>query len=68
MTNVDTKALELLGKEISFQVILPDQLKLTFPDGIFVNGVVESVVINLSGNDEILVKDNFYSLDEIQIK
>lgn len=68
MTNVDTKALELLGKEISFQVILPDQLKLTFPDGLFVNGVVESVVINLSGNHEILVKDNFYSLDEIQIK
>ncbi|MBF7686620.1 hypothetical protein I2F17_12445 [Acinetobacter sp. B10A] len=68
MTNVDTKPLELLGKQISFDVILSDDIKKIFPDGVLKNGLVEAVLIHLSGNHEILVKDNFYSLDEIKIK
>lgn len=68
MTNVDTKALELLGKEISFEVILSDEKKPFFPDGMFEKGIVESVLINLIGSHEILVADSFYSLDEIEIK
>ena len=66
MTVSHTKLLELLGKDISFSVILKDEIKQYFPDG--ESGTVEAVLIHVSGNHEILVGDVFYSLDEIQIK
>ena len=68
MTESHTKLLELLGKDISFSVILKDEVKQYFPDGILESGTVEAVLIQLSGNHEILVGDVFYSLDEIEMK
>jgi hypothetical protein len=68
MTVVNTKALELLGKDISFSVILKDEIKSHFPEGILESGTVEAVLIHISGNHEILVGDVFYSLNEIEIK
>ena len=67
MAAVDTTALQLLGKNISFSVLVDDELKEFFPDGISVSGMVEGVLVHLSGNHEILVSDSFYSLDEIQM-
>jgi hypothetical protein len=61
--------LELLGKDISFSVILKDEIsKVYFPEGILESGTVEAVLIHISGNHEILVGDVFYSLNEIEIK
>jgi hypothetical protein len=68
MTVANTKALELLGKDISFSVILKDEIKVYFPDGILESGTVEAVLIHISGNHEILVGDVFYSLNEIEMK
>ena len=68
MTVSHTILLELLGKDISFSVILKDEIKQYFPDGIFESGTVEAVLIHVSGNHEILVGDVFYSLDEIDMK
>lgn len=68
MTQSHTKLLDLLGKEISFSVILEDEISQFFPDGIFKSGSVEAVLIHVSGNHEILVGDVFYSLNEIEIK
>lgn len=70
MTNVDTKALELLGKEISFTffVNVPEKYKNDFSSTQTVVGTVESVLIKLVGSHEILVGDEFYSLDEISIQ
>lgn len=68
MTVANTKALELLGKDISFSVILKDEIKDYFPDGILESGTVEAVLIHISGNHEILVGDVFYSLNEIEMK
>jgi hypothetical protein len=45
MTVSHTKLLELLGKDISFSVILKDEIKQYFPDGIFESGTVEAVLI-----------------------
>ncbi|MFW1646292.1 hypothetical protein [Acinetobacter guillouiae] len=68
MTVANTKALELLGKDISFSVILKDEIKVYFPDRILESGTVEAVLIHISGNHEILVGDVFYSLNEIEMK
>ena len=68
MTVSHTKLLELLGKDISFSVIMADEIKEFFPDGIFESGTVEAVLIHVSGNHEILVGDVCYSLDEIEMK
>lgn len=68
MTVANTKALELLGKDISFKVILNDEIKVYFPDGILKSGTVEAVLIHISGNHEILLGDFFYSLNEIEMK
>ena len=68
MTVSHTKLLELLGKDISFSVIMADEIKEFSPDGIFESGTVEAVLIHVSGNHEILVGDVFYSLDEIEMK
>lgn len=68
MTVSHTKLLDLLGKDISFSVIMADEIKKFFPDGIFESGTVEAVLIHVSGNHQILVGDVFYSLDEIEMK
>ena len=67
MTAANTNPLELLGKQISFSVILSDELNEFFPDGILESGIVEAVLVEVSGNHEILVGDVFYSLDEIEM-
>ena len=59
MTVANTTVLELLGKDISFSVIMADEIKEFFPDGIFESGTVEAVLIQLSGNHEIFVGDVF---------
>ena len=68
MTVSHTKLLELLGKNISFSVIMADEINEFFPGGIFESGTVEAVLVHVSGNHEILVGDVFYSLDEIEMK
>ena len=68
MTVSHTKLLELLGKDISFSVIMADEIKEFFPAGVFESGTVEAVLIHVSGNHEILVGDVFYSLNEIEMK
>ena len=67
MTVSHSKVLELLGKQISFSVILKDEVKEFFPNGILESGTVKAVLICVSG-DHILVGDVFYSLDEIEMK
>ena len=67
MTVANTTVLELLGKDISFSVIMADEIKEFFPAGVFESGTVEAVLIHVSGN-HILVGDVFYSLDEIEMK
>ena len=59
--------LSLLGKEVSFSVLLDDQNKIFFPDGIHISGSVEKVVIDLTGDHAILVGDKFYQLSEIDL-
>jgi hypothetical protein len=66
MTKIDTTVLNLLGKQVSFSLQLCDQKKLYFPNGIHVTGVVEEVIIALSGNHQILVGDEFYELKNIK--
>lgn len=68
MTISHSKVLELLGKQISFDLIFFDERKDLFPSGVCINGLVESVVINFSGTYEILVNEYFYSLNEIKIR
>lgn len=67
MAVAHTTVLSLLGKEVSFSVLLDDQIKYLFPDGIYVTGEVEAVLIALSGNHQILVCDNLYLLSEIDL-
>ncbi|WP_110975030.1 hypothetical protein [Acinetobacter sp. WCHAc060042] len=60
--------LSLLGKEVSFSVLIRDEIKDNFPEGIHVRGVVETVAIALNGNHEILVCGQYYDLSEIDLK
>lgn len=66
MTVSNITVLSLLGKEVSFSVLLDDQKKPFFPDGIQVDGSVEEVIIALNGNHQILVGDAFYPVSDIQ--
>lgn len=68
MAVAHTTVLSLLGKEVSFSVLLDDQLKSFFPDVIHVTGEVEQVLIALNGNHQILVSGEFYYLSEIDLK
>ncbi|WP_368562716.1 hypothetical protein [Acinetobacter baumannii] len=62
-----TTVLSLLGKEVSFSVLLDDQIKSFFPQGIQINGCVQEVIIALNGNHQILVDDEFYELSRIDL-
>jgi hypothetical protein len=70
MTVVNTKALELLGKDVSFEIdeLVPEIYKDVFPAKRMIYGKVEAVLIYISGNHEILVGDFFYALNEIEMK
>jgi hypothetical protein len=63
-----TTVLSLLGKEVSFTLLISDQLKYYFQVPIHVHGVVEAVVISLTGNHEILVCGQYYFLSQIDLK
>ena len=65
MAVAHTTVLSLLGKEVSFSVLLDEQKKSFFPDGINISGTVEEVIIALNGSHQILVGDEFYPLSEI---
>lgn len=67
MTAAHTTVLSLLGKEVSFSVLLDDQIKSFFPDGIHITGDVQEVIIALNGNHQILVGDEFYELSKIDL-
>ena len=62
-----TTVLSLLGKEVSFSVLLDDQIKSFFPQGIQINGCVQKVIIALNGNHQIFVDDEFYELSRIDL-
>ena len=70
MTVANTKALELLGKDVSFEIdeLVPEIYKDVFPAKRMIYGKVDAVLIQISGNHEILVGDVFYSLNEIEMK
>ena len=70
MTVANTKALELLGKDVSFEIdqLVPEIYKDVFPSKRMIYGKVEAVLIHIYGNHEILVGDFFYPLDEIDMK
>lgn len=70
MTVANTKALELLGKDVSFEIdeLVPEIYKDVFPAKRMIYGKVEAVLIQISGNHEILVGNFFYPLDEIEMK
>lgn len=59
MTVSNITVLSLLGKDVSFSVLLDEQKKPFFPDGIQVSGTVEEVIIALNGNHQILVCNAF---------
>lgn len=67
MAVAHTTVLSLLGKEVSFSVLLDDQNKIFFPGGIHITGLVEKVIIDLAGDHAILVCDELYQLSEIDL-
>ena len=67
MTVAHTTVLSLLGKEVSFSVLIDDEFKIYFPDGIHVTGAVEEVIISLNGRHQISVGDVLYLLSEIDL-
>ena len=60
-----TTVLSLLGKDVSFSVLLDEQIKSFFPEGINITGLVEEVIIALNGNHQILVGDKYYQMSKI---
>lgn len=67
MAVAHTTVLSLLGKEVSFSVLLDEQMKSFFPDGVYVTGEVRAVTIALDGNHHILVGDEFYLLSKTDL-
>lgn len=65
MAVAHTTVLSLLGKDVSFSVLLDEQIKSFFPEGINITGSVEEVIIALNGNHQILVGDEFYEIFKI---
>ena len=57
MAVAHTTVLSLLGKDVSFSVLLDEQIKC----------LVEEVIIALNGNHQILVGDEFYQLSKIDL-
>lgn len=65
MAVAHTTVLSLLGKDVSFSVLLDEQIKSFFPEGINITGLVEEVIIALNGNHQILVGDDYYQMSKI---
>jgi hypothetical protein len=65
MAVAHTTVLSLLGKDVSFSVLLDEQIKSFFPEGINITGLVEEVIIALNGNHQILVGDEYYQMSKI---
>lgn len=65
MTVSNITVLSLLGKDVSFSLLLSEQKKHFFPDGIHVSGIVEEVAIALNGNHQILVCEEYYSVFDV---
>lgn len=65
MAVAHTTVLSLLGKDVSFSVLLDEQIKSFFPEGINIIGSVQEVIIALNGNHQILVGDEFYEISKI---
>lgn len=63
-----TTALNLLGKHVSFTVSLnvPEKYKDVFSNFCEKTGIVESVLIHLSGDHQFEVDGNLYSFDEVK--
>lgn len=68
MAVAHTTVLSLLGKDVSFSVLLDEQIKSFFPEGINIAGLVEEVIIALNGNHQILVGDEYYQISKIHFK
>ena len=68
MAVAHTTVLSLLGKDVSFSVLLDEQIKSIFPEGINIAGLVEEVIIALNGNHQILVGDEYYQISKIHFK
>lgn len=68
MAVAHTTVLSLLGKDVSFSVLLDEQIKSFFPEGIDIAGLVEEVIIALNGNHQILVGDEYYQISKIHFK
>lgn len=66
MAVAHTTVLSLLGKDVSFSVLLDEQIKSFFPEGINITGLVEEVIIALNGNHQILVGDEYYQMSKIR--
>ena len=64
MAVAHTTVLSLLGKDVSFSVLLDEQIKSFFPEGINITGLVEEVIIALNGNHQILVGDEYYQMSK----
>jgi hypothetical protein len=67
MAVAHTTVLSLLGKEVSFSVLLDEQIKSFFPDGVHVTGDIQEVIIALDGNHQILVGDEYYLLSKTDL-
>jgi hypothetical protein len=67
MAVAHTTVLSLLGKEVSFSVLLDEQIKSFFPEGVHISGSVEEVIISLHGNHQILVGDEFYEISKTDL-
>ena len=67
MAVAHTTVLSLLGKDVSFSVLLDEQIKSFFPEGINITGLVEEVIIALNGNHQILVGGEFYQISKIDL-
>lgn len=61
MTFSNVNALELLGKQVSFNYLLRDSLFAK-------KGIVTSLVLSISGSPEVLLDDGqqFYSLADVK--
>lgn len=68
MAVAHTTFLSLLGKDVSFSVLLDEQIKSFLPEGINIAGLVEEVIIALNGNHQILVGDEYYQISKIHFK
>lgn len=59
--------LSLLGKQVSFYLLLDEHIKLLFPEGVHVKGCVYQVIIDLNGDHQILVDSEYFQISKISL-